>query len=656
MTGPKDYREYFFNLPSNDDGNKLLDSFSEALSGDLTVKERIQIASKDQDNVSVCADAEQKVVVLHSVNNLGGSVRRPDDKIVGAVGMGSNPSGVVISTQSFCTTVKANGPGWTKLESCNTTEELEALKGFKEGQHHGSNVFLLAPFMVKSVVTAMSRDPLELILSSLRDGVKFDEDNPSFDENDSAEEESNNAGRDHAVALANFLWLIHTNKIPEIKFVVPEDDDLQVYLTNRNKNCLKLPASVSFTEDRRDQSDIFKQLTESISIQNESSIETNKLCRLDYERKLEKDSEKKDSMMKLHSSVQHTFLMAASENGEEKAEEIPESCKSFYNQDSVALSEQQFSFLLRALGLPDVSFAHGTIQSILAGNLLHNAPGSPSNLSVFSFYEKLKDGSENDSRLLLHVMARDGKKRSSNEIQKSLKQVVVAPTNFTEMKEQLVIFINVTKILFGNKSLLPASLREFYRALVRNTSKLKYKCNGDKFLPTKMLFALDEEVQRWLEDCMTTEDREDVDDSTIEDLTDIVRDVLKGRFYITLPDTFKMETENSQHVGTTSGTRSLKKQKLKDAANDDKGMIQNTEPNDDYKMLDGENYKQVFCGKNVCHRVEWDDDGTKMCPRFHSRFYCFDNCRHKASHVPKSQVPADKDAKYKQFLKKIRST
>ena len=132
---------------------------------------------------------------------------------------------------------------------------------------------------------------------------------------------------------------------------------------------------------------------------------------------MEQDSEKKDSMKKLHSSVLHTFLMAASENGEEKATEIPESCKSFYNQDSVALSEQQLSFLLRDFGLPDVSFAHGTIQSILAGNLLHNAPENPSNFSIFSFYEKLKAGSETENRLLLHVMARDGKKRSNGDIQ-----------------------------------------------------------------------------------------------------------------------------------------------------------------------------------------------------------------------------------------------
>ena len=81
--------------------------------------------------------------------------------------------------------------------------------------------------------------------------------------------------------------------------MVPEDDDLQVYLTNRNKECLDLPVSIGFTENLGDQGDVLKQLSASISNQVESSKESNKLCRLEFERKLEQDSDKNDSMIKL---------------------------------------------------------------------------------------------------------------------------------------------------------------------------------------------------------------------------------------------------------------------------------------------------------------------------------------------------------------------
>ena len=87
----------------------------------------------------------------------------------------------------------------------------------------------------------------------------------------------------------------------------------------------------------------------------------------------------------------------------------------------------------------------------------------------------------------------------------------------------------------------------------------------------------------------------------------------------------------------------------------DKRVIQNQTPNEEYKLLDGEEFGKMFGGRhNICHRIDWPD-GEKMCPRFHSKYYCFNNCKNKASHVPQSQVPPEQDKGYKRFLKKLRS-
>ena len=96
-----DYKSYYETLPSNEEGNKNMDSFSNAFSGDLSVDDRIRVATGDQDNVIIASDAEKSVVVLHSFHNLGGTVRRPEDKIVAAVGMGANPTGIVIAKTSI---------------------------------------------------------------------------------------------------------------------------------------------------------------------------------------------------------------------------------------------------------------------------------------------------------------------------------------------------------------------------------------------------------------------------------------------------------------------------------------------------------------------------------------------------------------------------
>ena len=90
----------------------------------------------------------------------------------------------------------------------------------------------------------------------------------------------------------------------------------------------------------KDQSDILKQLSVSIANQIESTKETDRLSRLEYDRKVEKDVEKKDSVGKLHSSVKQLFLMAASVNGKVRAADLPDSA-------SLSLTKTLQPFLIK---------------------------------------------------------------------------------------------------------------------------------------------------------------------------------------------------------------------------------------------------------------------------------------------------------------------
>ena len=94
------FKNYFANLESNEEGNKIMASFTNALSGDT--KEDTKTATCDADVMALGADAEEKVVLIHSMRNLGGLLRRPENKIAALVGMGSNPTGVLITNNSFC--------------------------------------------------------------------------------------------------------------------------------------------------------------------------------------------------------------------------------------------------------------------------------------------------------------------------------------------------------------------------------------------------------------------------------------------------------------------------------------------------------------------------------------------------------------------------
>ena len=74
-------------LPSNDDGNKNLNSFHEALNSSLLTRDRIKNITEDEDDAVACVDGENKVQLIHSISNLGGTMSQSKDKILGIIGM-----------------------------------------------------------------------------------------------------------------------------------------------------------------------------------------------------------------------------------------------------------------------------------------------------------------------------------------------------------------------------------------------------------------------------------------------------------------------------------------------------------------------------------------------------------------------------------------
>ena len=68
------------------------------------------------------------------------------------------------------------------------------------------------------------------------------------------------------------------------------------------------------------------------------------------DRKKKKYDEKKDRMLKLHSSFLNMLLNASSTDENTAAKEITSACRSFFNQETAGLDDQQFLVLFRYLG------------------------------------------------------------------------------------------------------------------------------------------------------------------------------------------------------------------------------------------------------------------------------------------------------------------
>ena len=118
-------------------------------------------------------------------------------------------------------------------------------------------------------------------------------------------------------------------------------------------------------------------------------------------------------MSKLHSYFINMLLNASLTDGDRAVEDITSACRSFFNQDTEGLADQQFLVLFRELGFPDVGFAHRVVQEFLSGHFLYHDPGCPNNFSIFCFYEKLRDALDNKRRLLMHLKSKDEKYKSN---------------------------------------------------------------------------------------------------------------------------------------------------------------------------------------------------------------------------------------------------
>ena len=88
--------------------------------------------------------------------------------------------------------------------------------------------------------------------------------------------------------------------------------------------------------------------------------------------------------------------------------------------------------------------------------------------------------------------------------------------------------------------------------------------------------------------------------------------------------------------------------------NEQTRMIKNT-GQVEFAMKGNEDWRK-FCGNTVQDRIDWNDDGCKMCPRWHSKDFCFVDCSHKASHVPKANIQQEKKKAGRSYLVKVRKS
>lgn len=349
--------------------------------------------------------------------------------------------------------------------------------------------------------------------------------------------------------------------------------------------------------------------------------------------------------------------MAASPDGEEAATDLPETCKRFYQKETEGLADKEFSLFFEKEGHGDVAYAHGSIQAYRNGNFEYAQLHMPSNFTAFAFYEQSPLARGNQSRqLTLHLLQNHAHNMTEDRIRSLAKQIITAPSDFAEVMIRLGFFEIAAKFFFSEDSELTYGLKCVQKKLKAARIILKGMMESRPTLAAEFLYAVDIRAQLWLSECRKADDRSEVNDRLVN-FDDIVDDCVTQRFNVSLPGTFLMPADsNSDDEVQANESRDSRKKRRKRAepAFDDSRHDKNEHQVEEFKMKQGEDWKNDFSGKCIEHRPSW---GKKfMCPRWHTGGFCFKSCKNAESHVNDDKVPQDKRKEYRTFLKKCRQS
>ena len=174
---------------------------------------------------------------------------------------------------------------------------------------------------------------------------------------------------------------------------------------------------------------VLRQLTAIMKINNETNKDMNGLRKSEFNRLREKDESKKNRLKKLQKSAKNMILNSSATqvmiyNDLELIApyEPVESCMDFFSCETTGLAENELYNQFKELVMPEVDFAHRTVQAIIAGQFQYNVGVSPSNLSAFCFCKKIPVQKDEPNRsLIFHLVATQGRFNTMDEINLSTK-------------------------------------------------------------------------------------------------------------------------------------------------------------------------------------------------------------------------------------------
>ena len=172
--------------------------------------------------------------------------------------------------------------------------------------------------------------------------------------------------------------------------------------------------------------------------------------------------------------------MAASEDGERAASEIPESCNKFWNYLGLDMTELELLEQLEQLGIGNIVFAHDTLVVLFGRVLLYSVGGSPSNMAAFCFKKgKALKSNQNARALVLWLISEQGKGKSLDELRTFTKHTVEVPSDILGIEYKLKIFGVVLTIMAEEDNLVLKGIESLLSKIKDNSLESEFLIEAD---------------------------------------------------------------------------------------------------------------------------------------------------------------------------------
>ena len=234
----------------------------------------------------------------------------------------------------------------------------------------------------------------------------------------------------------------------------------------------------------------------------------------------------------------------------------------------------------------------------------------------------------------LHILSKNTEGKLLEEIKASQIQEVKVPKSFEELHQVLRFYSGITSILFGSRSALAEGVTSFASTILDEKIIFKGRIAADSKTSTKILYAMEIRIQRWLRECEKYDDRSMVNDRLVC-FDEVFEMVMNCTLNVVLPPNFikstpKIPMATPPGGGEDNKNGNKKEKKRKQGDDEDARIIKNTAPITEFLMRQGEIWKRDFSGKCSRDQPKWGEEW--MCARWHIRGECFVNCNNKSSH------------------------